>query len=107
MDAKANAQKNGLCSFSSATVVNGPWPGQRRVSGGRLKICSRNLLPGQFPGLMAAADGAGENGVADDGHVRRVLRPGADDVSRAVFGVARAPAQRYFQDAPATILPNE
>src|SRR6266446_1818179 len=48
-----------------------------------------HLLPGQFPGLMAAADGAGENCVADDGHVRRVLRPGADDVSRAVFGVAR------------------
>src|SRR5262245_42197242 len=28
------SQKNGLFSFSSATVVSGPWPGQRRVSGG-------------------------------------------------------------------------
>jgi hypothetical protein len=26
-------QKNGMCSFSSATVVNGPWPGQINVSG--------------------------------------------------------------------------
>src|SRR6266446_4730575 len=27
-----------------------------------------HLLPGQFPGLMAASEGAGENGVADNGH---------------------------------------
>jgi len=35
--------KNGLCAFSSATVVNGPWPGQISVSGGSEKICSRTF----------------------------------------------------------------
>jgi hypothetical protein len=27
-------QKNGLCAFSSATVVSGPWPRQVNVSAG-------------------------------------------------------------------------
>ena len=36
-------QKNGLCAFSSATVVSGPWPGQIKVSGGSVKICSRTF----------------------------------------------------------------
>ena len=35
------AQKNGLFSFSSATVVSGPCPGQISVSGGKVRICSR------------------------------------------------------------------
>ena len=38
-----SAQKNGLCSFSSATVVNGPCPGQISVSAGNEKICSRTF----------------------------------------------------------------
>src|SRR6266550_445829 len=31
-------QKNGFCAFSSATVVNGPWPGHINVSGGSVRI---------------------------------------------------------------------
>jgi len=27
-------QKNGVCAFSSDTVVSGPWPGQIKVSAG-------------------------------------------------------------------------
>jgi len=38
---RSSAQKNGLCAFSSATVVNGPWPGQSNVSAGSVRICSR------------------------------------------------------------------
>src|SRR5256885_16138119 len=37
----ATPQKNGLCSFSSATVVSGPWPGQSSVAGGNEKISER------------------------------------------------------------------
>src|SRR5437762_502877 len=33
--------KNGLCAFSSPTVVIGPWPGQMTVSSGSVKIFSR------------------------------------------------------------------
>ena len=33
--------KNGLCSFSSATIVSGPEPGQIKVSAGSVRICSR------------------------------------------------------------------
>lgn len=36
-------QKKGLCSFSSATVVNAPWTGQANVSGGNDKACSRTF----------------------------------------------------------------
>ena len=38
-DYRANlTQKNGLCSRSAATVLNGPCPGQIRVSPGKTKI---------------------------------------------------------------------
>ena len=40
---KRHPQKNGLCAFSSATVVSGPCPGQSSVSGGRVRICSRTF----------------------------------------------------------------
>ena len=51
-----------------------------------------HLLAGQVPGLVAAANGAGEYGVAHDRHVRGVFRPGANDVGGAVFGMARSVA---------------
>src|SRR6266446_2582806 len=35
------AAKNGLCFFSSPTVVIGPWPGQMIVSSGSARIFSR------------------------------------------------------------------
>lgn len=37
------SQTKGLWAFSSATVVRGPWPGQSRVSGGKVRICSRTF----------------------------------------------------------------
>src|SRR5689334_11571472 len=65
--------------------------GQRTVSGANqcvswqaedllahLLLCQRTMLPG-------SAHGAGEDGVADDGDMRRILRPVADDVCDAVF----------------------
>src|SRR2546425_872766 len=36
-----HAVKNGLCAFSSPTVVSGPCPGHRIVSSGNVRICSR------------------------------------------------------------------
>src|SRR5437764_10165822 len=36
---------------------------------------------GHVPGLVAVADGAGEDGIADDGDVRGVFGPGANNVS--------------------------
>jgi len=66
---------------------------------GRLKILFANFFSGQVPGLIAATDGTGENGVPDDGHVPSVFGPGADDVGRAVFGVARCGAVGEAQTA--------
>ena len=51
-------QKNGLCAFSSATVVNGPWPGQINVSGWQGENLVAHLLFRQVPRLVAAPDGA-------------------------------------------------
>ena len=36
-------QKNGFTAISSATVVNGPCPGQIKVSDGSERICSRTF----------------------------------------------------------------
>src|SRR2546425_1653405 len=47
-----------------------------------------HLLPGNVPGLIAAANGPGENRVPDNGYVRRIFRPRADDVRYAVLGMA-------------------
>lgn len=35
---KAQLAKKGLCFFSCATVVSGPWPGAITVSRGRVRI---------------------------------------------------------------------
>src|SRR3569833_1216163 len=43
------AQKNGLCAFSSATVVSGPCPGQINVSGGSVRIWSRTFCFANSP----------------------------------------------------------
>ena len=45
-------------------------------------------MPRQIPRLVAAPDGPGENRIAHDGHVWRVLLPVADDIGHAIFRVA-------------------
>ena len=52
------------------------------------KYLLSHFLAGELPRLVAAADRAREHRVADDRHVRRILRPGANHVRRAVFGMA-------------------
>lgn len=56
-------------------------------------------MPGQFPGLVAAPDGAGENRIADHGYVWCIFLPIADQVGYAVLRVARGFAMRDPQPA--------
>src|SRR5207244_4317509 len=66
---------------------------------GQSKTLPPHLRLRQIPGLIAAPDRAGKNCVPDNGDVRRVFRPGADDVSEAIFGMAGRIAVRDAQAA--------
>src|SRR6185369_16141890 len=55
-------------------------PGAYQSLGRQGKDLFPHLLFGQIPRLFAASDRAGEDGVADDGHVRGIFGPGPDDV---------------------------
>jgi len=58
-----------------------------------------HFLPGQVPGLVAAAHGSGKNGVARHGHMGRVVGPVANNISDAFLGVARGVAMGDAQAA--------
>src|SRR5581483_737940 len=79
--------------------------GERPVAGAEQGVCRQgknllaNLLPGQVPGLKTGADRPGKKRVAHHGHVRSILRPGADDVSHAILRVAGSVAIRDAQAA--------
>ena len=57
----------------------------------RIRRQGQDLVPyslaGHLPGLIASPNRSGKNCVTDDRHVRRILRPGSDDVGGAVFSM--------------------
>src|SRR6266478_5521908 len=67
--------------------------GQRTVSGADQSFGRQSenllphLLPRQIPGLVSASHRTGEDRISNDGDVRGILGPGADDIGEAVLGM--------------------
>ena len=87
----AKPAKNGLCSFSSPTVVIGPCPGQMIVSLGNVRIFSTIILYRIAVGNVAAAHRSGKKRVAHD---RDGMRESGHDECRSAGRMS--PGQSRF-----------
>ena len=67
---------------------------------GEGKYFFADVLPGEFEVVAGAANGAGEDGVADDGNGRRFAGKGVDDVGYSIGGMAGglAPGDLQFSE---------
>jgi len=90
-----------LWSFSSPTVVRGPWPGQNDGVVGQGEDALAVGAEGFFVIHHAAAHGAGEEGVADDGEA--FGQAGHDEggaAARVAAGAERSDFQSTHREHP-------